>query len=69
MAVDVKTTGAGFDAGVPQRLFQPPPPPSDFSWDMTADGKRFLHALPQGPPIGSEPINMVLNWPAQLKKN
>jgi hypothetical protein len=41
------------------------PPNSD--WDVTADGKRFLTTV--SPPQGSQtPINVVLNWPADLKK-
>jgi len=69
MAVDVKANGAAFDAGVPQQLFQMPRIPSDFAWDMSADGKRFLIPALQGQPTGPVPINVMLNWPALLKKN
>ena len=44
MAVDVTTTGAAFQAGVPKQLFALPPNVGD--WDVTADGKRFLAAVP-----------------------
>ncbi len=66
MAVEVKTNGAAFEAGVPQRLFQAP---IDYGWDATADGKRFLLAVPPIQRSGAQiPITVVLNWPAQLKK-
>lgn len=68
MAVDIKANGTALEAGVPQRLFQSPQLPSDFSWDVTSDGKRFLLAAPQGQPTGPLPINVMLNWPALLKK-
>jgi Tol biopolymer transport system component/predicted Ser/Thr protein kinase len=64
MAVDVKASGAIFEIGVPQRLFQAQ---ADGGWDVTADGKRFLLAGPQGQ-TAQVPITVVLNWPAQLKK-
>jgi len=69
MAVDVKTNGAAFGAGVPQRLFQALQVSSDYAWDVSGDGKRFVVAVPQGGPTGPIPINVVLNWPALLKKN
>jgi hypothetical protein len=63
---DVKSDGRAFEAGVPKQLFQAPPTPG---WDVTADGKRFLLAVP---PNGSEgasmPITVLLNWKAELKK-
>lgn len=34
----------------------------------SADGKRFLVAAPQGEPVGPVPFNVMLNWPALLKK-
>jgi hypothetical protein len=69
MAVDVKAKGARFEAGVPERLFQPPQLLGDYMWDVTADGKRFLLAAQQGAQTGAVPFNIVLNWPALLKKN
>ncbi len=69
MAVDVKANGAVFEAGVPQRLLQVPQTPSDFSWDVTGDGKRFLLAAPQGLATGPVPLDVMLNWLSLLKKN
>jgi Tol biopolymer transport system component len=65
MAVDVKANGAAFEAAIPQRLFLSSP---DGGWDVTADGKRFLLAAPQGGQTAQAPINVVLNWPALLQK-
>ena len=66
MAVDVKSDGRAFDAGIPKRLFQAPPTPG---WDVSADGKRFLLAVPaNGSESASPPITVLLNWQAELKK-
>jgi serine/threonine protein kinase len=58
-----------FRAGVPKALFQAPGTlvgPFRQTWSVTPDGKRFLFlaTTEQGPP----PFNVVLNWPAALKK-
>jgi len=66
MAVDVTTTGAVFQAGVPKQLFAAPPNVGD--WDVTADGKRFLAAVPPAQQTTLTPITVVLNWEAALKK-
>jgi Tol biopolymer transport system component/tRNA A-37 threonylcarbamoyl transferase component Bud32 len=65
MAVDVKANGAAFEAAIPQRLFLSL---ADGGWDVTADGKRFLLAAPQGGQTAQVPITVVLNWPALLQK-
>ena len=68
MAVDVSGNGPAFQVGIPKRLFASPVTVS--SWDVTADGKRFLMALPPGQQSAQlrEPITVVLNWQAALKK-
>src|SRR5579863_3331488 len=66
MAVDVTTTGAAFQAGVPKQLFALPPNVGD--WDVTADGKRFLAAVPPVQQATVTPITVVLNWEAGLKR-
>ncbi len=66
MAVDVSATGAAFQAGVPKQLFVLPPNVGD--WDVTADGKRFLAAVPPGQQTAQTPITVVLNWQAALQK-
>ena len=37
------------------------------SWDVSRDGKRFLLVTQSGK-SGAEPITVVLNWAAGLKK-
>jgi Tol biopolymer transport system component/predicted Ser/Thr protein kinase len=66
MAVDVNATGAAFQAGVPKQPFALPPNVGD--WDVTADGKRFLAAVPPGQQATQTPITVVLNWQAALQK-
>ena len=71
MAVDV-IGGSVFQIGTPRLLFQTPPEhPSQLfrisSWDVTADGNRFLLSTPVGE-SSSSPFTVVLNWTALLKK-
>jgi len=70
MAVPVKS-GAGFEAGAPQPLFELDPvfPPlgGRFAYQPTADGKRFL-VLSTAGGTAAPPINLVVNWQAGLKK-
>jgi Tol biopolymer transport system component len=66
ISVDVRANGTAFEPGTPQRLF-PFVLGTDFSWDMTRDGKRFLMAAPQNTDTGEKPITVVLNWPSLLK--
>jgi hypothetical protein len=66
MAVAVRSNTSGFESGIPQRLFASS---GRGAWDVTADGQRFLTAVPQGqraPAPAS--INVILNWPALLKR-
>ncbi len=64
MVVDVNETGAAFQPGVPKQLFAASPNPG---WDVTADGQRFLMGVTPGQ-RGDEPITVVLNWQAALRK-
>jgi serine/threonine protein kinase/Tol biopolymer transport system component len=66
MAVDVTTTGGAFQAGVPKQPFVLPPNVGD--WDVTADAKRFLAAVPPGRQATQTPITVMLNWQAALQK-
>jgi hypothetical protein len=70
MAVEVKI-GAQFEHGVPKSLFQtrilPGSQGSAFRYVTAADGKRFLiNCMPEE--VASEPVNVVLNWTAGLKR-
>src|SRR6266571_402097 len=67
MAAEVKAKGSGLDIGNAQLLFDPH---SGFGpnahYDVTPDGKRFIVAtVGEG---GSAPMNLVVNWTADLKK-
>jgi Tol biopolymer transport system component len=64
MAVDVNTSGV-FQAGVPKVLFKLPPGVP--SWDVSADGRRFLTVVPTASGAQSK-FTVVLNWQAALKK-
>ena len=71
MAVEVAATPA-FQAGVPKMLFDAPiftagDVMAGISWDVSRDGKRFLLVTQSGK-SGAEPITVVLNWAAGLKK-
>ena len=65
MAVDVSLTPV-FRSGNPHPLFRLPP--GVYRWDVTPDGKRFLAALPAETLGDADPITVVLNWTAGLKK-
>ena len=72
MAADV-TEGPTFKASVPRTLFQVPVAQIGhnavalqvFGWDVAPDGKRFLIDTAT---TSSEPVTVVLNWTAELKK-
>jgi len=65
MAAEVKTNGSGLGIGNVQLLFDAHSGYGGFAhYDVTADGKRFIVAkLSQG---GSAPMNLVVNWNADL---
>jgi hypothetical protein len=63
----VKANGAAFEAGVPQRLLRAPQVPSDFSWDVSRDGKRFLLTAPQGLSSSPIPLDVMLNWQTAVR--
>jgi Tol biopolymer transport system component len=75
MAVEVKTQGATFEASVPHALFDVAgfpgvaagPNARSREFVASADGQKFLVALqPTGQ--ASNPLTIVLNWTAGLKK-
>jgi len=67
MAVDLTVNGASFQAGAPRQLF-PLPTGAATDWDVTPDGKRFLIPMTRTQEAGDEPITVVLNWKASLKR-
>ena len=71
MAVDVKTAPA-FQAGIPHALFDPQIQGRGavqfvFHYDVAPDGQQFL-VNTEGQAAVAEPITVVLNWQAGLKK-
>jgi hypothetical protein len=66
MSVDLSTTPV-FQAGVPKLLFKVPPSPLGLYWDVTADGQRFLFAVPVSQ-SSAAPYRVELNWQNLLKR-
>jgi eukaryotic-like serine/threonine-protein kinase len=63
MAVDVKASESSFEPGPPRLLFEK----SGISnYDVSRDGQQFLIAVPVE--SSPEPITVVLNWTAALKR-
>jgi hypothetical protein len=75
MAVDVKTQGSTFEASIPHALFDVTGIPVGLVgpgarvgvFVASADGQKFLVGL-QPPAQVSNPLTIVLNWTAGLKK-
>ena len=73
IAVPVRTSGASFAAGNPAKVFDTkyPTPFPPRSYDMSADGKRFL--MIKDAPAGASnasPASMVVvvNWLEELRR-
>jgi len=62
----VTPKGSEVEVGTPQRLFHAASPGIGISYDVSSDGKRLLvnHSEDEGP----VPLQLVTNWPAELKK-
>jgi Tol biopolymer transport system component/predicted Ser/Thr protein kinase len=66
MVVTLKSSGTSLDASLPRELFTLPPSlPGPTPYEVTADGQRFLVS---DVAANSEPLNVIVNWPALLKK-
>jgi len=75
MSVEVNSSGASFQAGVPKPLFDIPifggaaVQASAAHWAVTPDGQRFLVNTAIRPnEISAAQITVVLNWVALLKQ-
>jgi Tol biopolymer transport system component len=68
MAVDVNASGNAAQLGVPHTLFEVVGAQRQAGpFDVTKDGKKFL--INSGnTKEANEPVTLVLNWPAELKK-
>jgi Tol biopolymer transport system component len=69
MAVPMKVSAAGVEAGTPQALFEDVPAgaPERFTYQPTADGQRFLFLAPANTEAPA-PITVLLNWQSRAKK-
>jgi Tol biopolymer transport system component len=69
-AVTIKSAGAGFEIGVPVKLFQRRMAHGNYernSWTVTRDGQRFLLVVPIDE-ANTRSIQVVQNWASSLKK-
>ena len=64
-AVDVKTEGGAFEAGIPKAMFEATAvssiPTGGSPFAVTRDGRRFLVLAEVAKPT-SEPLEVLLNW-------
>ena len=68
MAVEVKTEGREFEAGLPKALFDKILPNSARNrYVASKDGQRFLFITPPEDQINLD-IHVIVNWHAALKK-
>ena len=67
MAAEVSGEVTGFKVGAVRPLFVTRPALSDYTYDVSADGQRFLVDNVVEQP-GSESITLILNWTTELRK-
>ena len=66
MAAEVSSKGGSLEVGAVRSLFGPIPPLLGGGYDVSGDGQHFLVRMePQG---SDEPLTVVQNWTATLKK-
>ena len=65
-SVDVRTE-TSFEAGPPQPLFDAKMVRNQYTFDVTADGQRFL-VVTLARDGGSAPITLIQNWQELLRK-
>ncbi|HUQ49292.1 MAG TPA: protein kinase [Terriglobales bacterium] len=65
-AVPINETGETINVGTPERLFQASVSAVGVSYDVTADGKKFLVNI--SPEQEQTALVLVTNWQAELKK-
>jgi Tol biopolymer transport system component/predicted Ser/Thr protein kinase len=68
LSVKVRISGDTVELGVPQPLFGGIPALNGYAWDLSANGQRILAAIPPKDQKPYEPITLVQNWSAGLKK-
>jgi Tol biopolymer transport system component len=62
----VTPKGSEIEVGTPQRLFHAASPGIGVSFDVSSDGKRLL--VNHSEEEAQVPLQLVTNWPAELKK-
>jgi Tol biopolymer transport system component/DNA-binding winged helix-turn-helix (wHTH) protein len=67
MAAEVSFKGDSVEIGKVRELLGPVLPAFGYAYEVSADGQRFLAAVPTGQPA-AEPLTVVENWTAGLKK-
>ena len=68
MAADIRAAGDTLEIGAPHKLMEISPSVSNLSlFDVTGNGQKFLLSLPVNPK-SSNPLTLVVNWTADLKK-
>ncbi len=65
-ACSIVPKGSELEVGSPQRLFHAPTPGVGVPFDISSDGKRLL--VNQSQEEAQAPLQLVTNWPAELKK-
>jgi Tol biopolymer transport system component len=66
MMATLKLSARSVEPSVPRELFPMPPGLSElYPYDASADGQRFLINTSSDSP---QPLNVIVNWPALLKK-
>ena len=68
MVVSYQIAATAFEAGIPKALFPIPGGSVRRSYAASADGRRFLVPRPVDETTNTEPVTVVLNWQAGLKK-
>ncbi|HLK31683.1 MAG TPA: hypothetical protein VKT29_01255, partial [Terriglobales bacterium] len=68
-AAEVQEKGSGVQLGAAHVLFSAPYQGNPGHWwDVSRDGKRFVINVSTQPQEPNEPLNLVVNWTAGLKK-
>jgi Tol biopolymer transport system component/predicted Ser/Thr protein kinase len=68
MSVEVRTNAGRLEVGIPKLLFDAPGSRLDPVFDVSADGQKFLLVVSSEEKGAPQPINVVINWPAGIKR-
>lgn len=65
-AAAVTVKGGVLEVGEAHQLFRQPV--GGYRYDVSLDGQKILAVVPPDRGVGLQPLTVVLNWPAALKK-